>query len=119
DSDEEINENMVFMAQIEKVLSDSEASSLFSDDKIAEQNQGDVNDAIKSKKKAIVITFDLLALVAEQTKSKKFYSKPTNNNLRTSSATSSVNKKQEYVKSDDKKEEKKVDEKKRDISKVK
>nr|GFC04105.1 hypothetical protein [Tanacetum cinerariifolium] len=46
---------------------------------------------------------------------KKFYSKPSNNNLRTSSA----NKKQEYVKSDDKKEEKKVDEKKRDMIKVK
>nr|GEX30824.1 integrase, catalytic region, zinc finger, CCHC-type, peptidase aspartic, catalytic [Tanacetum cinerariifolium] len=35
DSNQEINENMVFMAQIEKVLSDSEASSLSSDDKIA------------------------------------------------------------------------------------
>nr|GFD62901.1 hypothetical protein [Tanacetum cinerariifolium] len=29
DSNKEINENMVFMAQIEKVLSDSEASSSF------------------------------------------------------------------------------------------
>nr|GFB47191.1 hypothetical protein [Tanacetum cinerariifolium] len=116
------------------------------------QNQGDVNDAIKSKKKAVVITLDLLALIAEQTKvskrkkkvivssesegsddelkkitalltkafnRKKFYSKPTNNNLRTSSATSSANKTQEYVKYDEKKEEKKVDEKKRDMSKVK
>nr|GEU64363.1 retrovirus-related Pol polyprotein from transposon TNT 1-94 [Tanacetum cinerariifolium] len=80
--------------------------------KILKKNQGDVNDAMKSKKKAVVITSDPLALVAEQTK-------PTNNNLRTSSATSSANKKQEYVKSDDKKEEKKVDEKKRDMSKVK
>nr|GEU40892.1 hypothetical protein [Tanacetum cinerariifolium] len=56
---------------------------------ILKKNQGDVNDAIKSEKKAVVITSDPLALVAEQTK---------------------------Y---DDKKEEKKVDEKKRDISKVK
>nr|GEU34381.1 hypothetical protein [Tanacetum cinerariifolium] len=112
----------------------------------------DVNDAMNSKKKAVVITSDSLALVAEQTKvskrkekvvvssesegsddeltkitallakafnRKKFYSKPTNNNLRTSSATSSANKKQEYVNSDDKKEDKKVDEKKRDMSKVK
>nr|GEX93887.1 retrovirus-related Pol polyprotein from transposon TNT 1-94 [Tanacetum cinerariifolium] len=119
---------------------------------ILKQNQGDVNDSMKSKKKAVVITSDLLALVAEQTKvskrkekvivssesegsddeskkitalldkafnQKKLYSKPTNNNLRTSSATSSANKKQEYVKSDDKKEEKKLDEKKRDMSKVK
>nr|GEX38648.1 hypothetical protein [Tanacetum cinerariifolium] len=115
---------------------------------ILKQNQGDVNDVMKSKKKAVVITSDPLALVAEQTKvskrkekvvvssesegsddelkkiiallattfnQKNFYSKPTNNNLRTSSA----NKKQEYVKYDDKKEKKKVNEKKRDISKVK
>nr|GEY60835.1 hypothetical protein [Tanacetum cinerariifolium] len=36
DSDQEINANMVFMAQIEKVLSDSEASSLSADEKIFE-----------------------------------------------------------------------------------
>nr|GEZ67994.1 hypothetical protein [Tanacetum cinerariifolium] len=36
DSDQEINENMVFMAQIEKVLSDSEASSSSADEKISE-----------------------------------------------------------------------------------
>nr|GEW87335.1 hypothetical protein [Tanacetum cinerariifolium] len=35
DSDQEINANMVFMAQIEKVLSDSEASSSSADDKIS------------------------------------------------------------------------------------
>nr|GEW84897.1 myb-related protein Myb4-like [Tanacetum cinerariifolium] len=35
DSDQEINANMVFMAQIKKVLSDSEASSSSSNDKIA------------------------------------------------------------------------------------
>nr|GEV78536.1 hypothetical protein [Tanacetum cinerariifolium] len=119
---------------------------------ILKQNQGDVNDPMKSKKKAVVITFGPFALVAEQTKvrkrkvsvvvssesegsddelkkitallvkafnRKKFYSKPTNNNLRTSSATSLANKKQEYMKFDNKKEEKKVDEKKRDMSKVK
>nr|GFC79466.1 hypothetical protein [Tanacetum cinerariifolium] len=34
DSDQEINVNIVFMAQIEKVLSDSEASSSFADEKI-------------------------------------------------------------------------------------
>nr|GEU98328.1 uncharacterized mitochondrial protein AtMg00820-like [Tanacetum cinerariifolium] len=37
DSDQEINANMVFMAQIEKIISDSEASSSFVDDKISEQ----------------------------------------------------------------------------------
>nr|GFC76609.1 hypothetical protein [Tanacetum cinerariifolium] len=36
DSDQEINSNMVFMAQIDKVLSDSEASSLFADENIYE-----------------------------------------------------------------------------------
>nr|GEV40666.1 hypothetical protein [Tanacetum cinerariifolium] len=79
---------------------------------ILKQNQCDVNDAMKSKKKAVVITSYPLALVVEQTKiiallakafnRKKFYSKPTNNNLRTSSDTSSANKKQEHVKYDDK-----------------
>nr|GEX90019.1 hypothetical protein [Tanacetum cinerariifolium] len=63
------------------------------------QNQGDVNDALGYKKKAVVVTSDPLALVAEKTKS--------------------ANKKQEFVKSDDKKVEKKNDEKKRDMSKVK
>nr|GFD33477.1 hypothetical protein [Tanacetum cinerariifolium] len=36
DSDQEMNANMVFMAQIEKVLLDSEASSSSDDDKISE-----------------------------------------------------------------------------------
>nr|GFD06700.1 hypothetical protein [Tanacetum cinerariifolium] len=36
DSDQEINAKMVFMAQVEKVISDSEASSSFSDNKIYE-----------------------------------------------------------------------------------
>nr|GFD43676.1 hypothetical protein [Tanacetum cinerariifolium] len=36
DSDKAINANMVFMAQIEKVLSDSEASSSSDDEKISE-----------------------------------------------------------------------------------
>nr|GFC67270.1 hypothetical protein [Tanacetum cinerariifolium] len=36
DSDKEINANMVFMAQIEKFLSDSEASSSSADEKISE-----------------------------------------------------------------------------------
>nr|GEX96201.1 hypothetical protein [Tanacetum cinerariifolium] len=37
DLDQEINANMVFMAQIEKVLSDSEASSSSADEKISEK----------------------------------------------------------------------------------
>nr|GEZ73220.1 hypothetical protein [Tanacetum cinerariifolium] len=97
---------------------------------ILKQNQGDVNDALGYKKKAIVVTSDPLALVAKKTKKitallakafnrKKFYAKPTNNNSRTSLASFSANKKPEYVKSVEKKEDKKVDEKKRDMSKVK
>nr|GEX51720.1 retrovirus-related Pol polyprotein from transposon TNT 1-94 [Tanacetum cinerariifolium] len=94
-----------------------------------QQNQGNVNDALRYKKKAVVVTSDPLALVAEKTKitallakafnRRKFYSKPTNNNLRTSSTSQSANKKQEFVKTDDKKVKKKDDEKKRDMRKVK
>nr|GEX52340.1 hypothetical protein [Tanacetum cinerariifolium] len=110
---------------------------------ILKQNQGDVNDAMGSKKKTVVVTFDPLALIAEKTYSegseaddftelkkitallakvfnqRNFYSKPTNNNLRTSSTSQSANKKQEFVKTDDKKEDKKADEKRRDMSRVK
>nr|GFC20322.1 hypothetical protein [Tanacetum cinerariifolium] len=82
------------------------------------------------KKKTVVVTSDLLALIAEKTKKntallaksfnrRKFYSKPKNNNLRTSSTSQSANKKQEFVKLNAKKVEKKDDEKKRDMSKVK
>nr|GEX26747.1 hypothetical protein [Tanacetum cinerariifolium] len=97
---------------------------------ILKQNQGDVNDALGYKKKAVMITSDPLALVAKKMNKitallakdfnrRKFYSKPTNNNLRTSSTSQSANKKQEFVKSNDKKEDKKADDKKRDMSKVK
>nr|GEW74904.1 hypothetical protein [Tanacetum cinerariifolium] len=91
---------------------------------ILKQNQGDLNDALGYKKKAVVVHSDPLALVAEKTNAfnqRKFYSKPTNNNLRTSSTSQSANKKQEFefVKTNDKKVEKKDDEKKRDMSKVK
>nr|GEU36898.1 reverse transcriptase domain-containing protein [Tanacetum cinerariifolium] len=61
----------------------------------------------------------ITALLAKAFNQKKLYSKPTNNNLGTYSATSLANKKQEYVMFDDKKEEKKVNEKKKDMSKVK
>nr|GFA94731.1 hypothetical protein [Tanacetum cinerariifolium] len=96
---------------------------------ILKQNQGNVNDALGYKKKAVVVTSDPFALVAEKTKvnkrkekafnRRKFYSKLTNNNLRPSSTSQSANKKQEFVKLNDKKVEKKADDKKRDMSKVK
>nr|GEY09548.1 copia protein [Tanacetum cinerariifolium] len=73
---------------------------------ILKQNQGDVNDALGYKKKAVMITSDPLALVAEKTNVNKRKEK-------------SANKKQEFVKSNEKKEEKNADEKKRNMSKVK
>ncbi|GJR57185.1 retrovirus-related pol polyprotein from transposon TNT 1-94 [Tanacetum coccineum] len=92
---------------------------------ILKQNQGDVNKAMGYKKKAVMVTSDPLALVAEKTNlskpkafnQKKHYAKPTNNNLRTSSASSSANKKLEYVESEEKKEDKKSNKKKQDMSK--
>nr|GEY13518.1 hypothetical protein [Tanacetum cinerariifolium] len=70
---------------------------------ILKKNQGDVNDAFGYKKKAVVVTSDPLALVAEKTKVSK--------------------RKEKVVDSLDSKgsdkEDKKADEKKRDISKVK
>nr|GEY62470.1 hypothetical protein [Tanacetum cinerariifolium] len=56
---------------------------------ILKQNQGDVNDAMGSKKKTVVVTSDPLALIAEKTKA------------------------------DDKQVVKKADEKKRDMTRVK
>nr|GFA74949.1 hypothetical protein [Tanacetum cinerariifolium] len=47
DSDQEINANMVFMAQIEKVLSDSEASSSSTDEKISENRVEKANQQSK------------------------------------------------------------------------
>nr|GEV13242.1 hypothetical protein [Tanacetum cinerariifolium] len=89
---------------------------------ILKKNQGDVNDAMGSKKKTVMVTSDPLALIAEKTNAfnrRKFDSKPTNNHLRTSSSSQSANKKKEFFKTDNKRVEKKDDEKKRDISKVK
>nr|GEZ49818.1 hypothetical protein [Tanacetum cinerariifolium] len=85
---------------------------------ILKKNQGDVNDAMGSKKKTVVVTSDPLALIAKKTnvsrsKEKVLYLwtlkevKPM---------ISSANKKQEFVKTDNKRVEKKDDEKKRDMS---
>nr|GEZ40982.1 hypothetical protein [Tanacetum cinerariifolium] len=70
------------------------------------KNQGDVNDAMGSKKKTVVVTSDPLALIAEKTKVSK-------------SKEKSANKKQEFVKNDNKTVEKKDDEKKRDMNRFK
>nr|GEW43254.1 protein NYNRIN-like [Tanacetum cinerariifolium] len=84
------------MMRQNKNLMDINIDALYN---ILKQNQGDVNDAMGSKKKTVVVTSDPLALIAEK--------------------TNSANKKQEFVKTDNKKVEKKDDEKKRDMSRVK
>nr|GFB61992.1 hypothetical protein [Tanacetum cinerariifolium] len=71
---------------------------------------GDVNDALGYKKKVVVITSDTLALVVEKTKMSKRKEKVV---------VSSDSEGSELIKSDDKKEDTKVDEKKRDMNKVK
>nr|GFC91660.1 hypothetical protein [Tanacetum cinerariifolium] len=100
---------------------------------ILKQNQGDVNDAMGSKKKTVMVTSDLLALIADKTNVSKSKEKVvvssdsegseaddfTNNNLRTSSSYQSANKKQEFVKTDTTKVEKKDEDKKKDMSRVK
>nr|GEU98043.1 integrase, catalytic region, zinc finger, CCHC-type, peptidase aspartic, catalytic [Tanacetum cinerariifolium] len=87
---------------------------------ILKQNQGDVNDAMGYKKKAVVVTSDPLASVAEKTKVTKRKEKGVVQSESEGSddediTSSLVNKKLEYVKS----KEKKADEKKRDMRKVK
>nr|GFA04067.1 integrase, catalytic region, zinc finger, CCHC-type, peptidase aspartic, catalytic [Tanacetum cinerariifolium] len=47
DSDQEINANMVFMAQIEKVLSESDESSSSAEETIAKEKNNEFNDQIK------------------------------------------------------------------------
>nr|GEU64939.1 hypothetical protein [Tanacetum cinerariifolium] len=79
---------------------------------VQSESEGSDDEDISDLKKITV-------LLEKAFNQKKYYAKPTNNNLSTSSASSSANKKLEYVKSEEKKEDKKVDEKKRDMSKVK
>nr|GEV24872.1 hypothetical protein [Tanacetum cinerariifolium] len=105
---------------------------------ILKQNQGDVNDDLGYKKKAIVVTSDLLALVAEKMKQnqgdvnddlgyKKKAIVVTSDLLALVAEKMKVSKRKEKVvvsldsegSGDDKKEDKKADEKKRDMSKVK
>nr|GEU35519.1 hypothetical protein [Tanacetum cinerariifolium] len=111
---------------LEREMHGSEKATILYEYETFKATEGDVNDALGYKKKAVVVTSDPLALVAEKTKitallakafnRKKYYAKPTNNNLGTSSST---NKKPEYVKSVEKKDDKKVMRRKRDMSKVK
>nr|GEW72239.1 hypothetical protein [Tanacetum cinerariifolium] len=107
------------MMREKKNLMDINIDALYN---ILKQNQGNVNDAMGSKKKTVVVTSDPLALIAEKTNvsrskekvvvsldSEGCKSNDFNNNLRTSSSSQSANKKQEFVKTDTKKVEKKDD----------
>ncbi|GJZ51143.1 retrovirus-related pol polyprotein from transposon TNT 1-94 [Tanacetum coccineum] len=87
---------------------------------ILKQNQGDLNDVMGSKKKAIVVTSDLLALVAEKQKLSKYREKSCCINQSMKEVDDEDFTKQETrVNSEEKKEDKKADEKKRDMSKFK
>nr|GEY54181.1 hypothetical protein [Tanacetum cinerariifolium] len=106
---------------------------------ILKQNQGDVNDAIGSKKKIVVVTFEPLALIAEKTnvsrsKEKVVVSSDSKGSeaddfselkkittllAKAFNRRKSANKKQEFVETDDKKVGKKADGKKRDMSREK
>nr|GEV00455.1 retrovirus-related Pol polyprotein from transposon TNT 1-94 [Tanacetum cinerariifolium] len=99
---------------------------------ILKQNQGVVNDCLGYKKKAVVVTLNPLALVAEKTKVSKRKEKvevqsesegsddeDISDLKKITRSSSSENKKPGYVKSVENKDDKKADEKKRDMSKVK
>nr|GEZ39894.1 RNA-directed DNA polymerase, eukaryota [Tanacetum cinerariifolium] len=60
--------SVVIQKIINKNLMDINIDALYN---ILKQNQGDVNDAMGSKKKTIVVTSDPLALIAEKTKVSK------------------------------------------------
>nr|GEZ76479.1 integrase, catalytic region, zinc finger, CCHC-type, peptidase aspartic, catalytic [Tanacetum cinerariifolium] len=85
---------------------------------ILKQNQGDVNDAIGSKKKTVVPKTARKQRKGIGFENPSYFEKAKD--LRpTLYDEKSANRKQEFVKTDDKKVEKKANEKKRDMSKVK
>nr|GEV97575.1 reverse transcriptase domain-containing protein [Tanacetum cinerariifolium] len=99
---------------------------------ILKKNQGDVNDAMGSKKKTVVVTSDPLALIAEKTKVSKSKEKvvvssdsegsDANDFSELKKITALLAKaliEEKFVKNDNKKVEKKDDEKKRDMIIVK
>nr|GEW97148.1 ribonuclease H-like domain-containing protein [Tanacetum cinerariifolium] len=127
------------MMRQKKNLMDINIDALYN---ILKQNQGDVNDAMGSKKKTVMVTSHPLALIAEKTKvSKRDVNDAMGSKKKTVLVTSdplaliadktkvSKSKEKVVVSSDldgseaddfnDKKVEKKADEKKRDISRVK
>nr|GEV40836.1 hypothetical protein [Tanacetum cinerariifolium] len=107
-----------------KNLMDINIDSLYN---ILKQNQGDVNDALGYKKKAMMVTFDPLALVAEKTKVSKRKEKVEVQTESEGSDDEDINDLKKittllakaFNQRIEKKEDKKADEKKRDMSKVK
>nr|GFD07592.1 RNA-directed DNA polymerase, eukaryota [Tanacetum cinerariifolium] len=100
------------MMRQNKNLMDINIDALYN---ILKQNQGDVNDAMRFKKKPIVVTSDPLALITEKTKVSKSKEKV----IVSSDSEESSSDDFKFVKTGDKKEDKKAYEKKRDMSKVK
>nr|GEZ20436.1 hypothetical protein [Tanacetum cinerariifolium] len=100
------------MMRQNKNLMDINIDALYN---ILKQNQGDVNDAMGSKKKTVVVTFDPLALITEKTK----VNKSKEIVVVSSDSEGSEADDFKFVKTDNKRVEKKDDEKKRDMSKVK
>nr|GFB08865.1 hypothetical protein [Tanacetum cinerariifolium] len=100
------------MMRLFKNLMDINIDALYN---ILKQNQGDVNDAIGSKKKTVVVTFDPLALIAEKTNVSRSKEKVVVSLDSEGSEADDF----KFVKTDNKKVEKKDDEKKRDMSRVK
>nr|GFA14491.1 hypothetical protein [Tanacetum cinerariifolium] len=100
------------MMRQNKNLMDINIDALY---KILKQNQGDVNDAIGSKKKTVVVTSDPLALIAEKTNVSRSKEKVVVSSDSKGSEADDF----KFVKTDTKKVKKKDDEKKRDMSRVK
>nr|GFA70892.1 ribonuclease H-like domain-containing protein [Tanacetum cinerariifolium] len=82
---------------------------------ILNQNQGNVNDAMGSKKKTVVVTSNPLALIAEKTNVSRSKEKVVVSSNSEGSEADDF----KFVKTDTKKVEKKDQEKKRDMSRVK
>nr|GEX94472.1 hypothetical protein [Tanacetum cinerariifolium] len=95
------------MMKQNKNLMDNNIDALYN---ILKKNQGDVNDAMRLKKKTVVVTSDLLVLIAEKTKVSKSKEKDV---------VSSDSKGSDADDFNDKKVKKKDDEKKYDMSGVK
>nr|GEV26487.1 hypothetical protein [Tanacetum cinerariifolium] len=100
------------MMRQNKNLMDINIDALYN---ILKQNQGDVNDAMGSKKKIAVLTSDPLALITDKTNVSKIKEKV----LVSSDSEGSEADDFKFVKTNTKKVKKKDDEKKRDMSRVK